>query len=835
VTVTESGVSHTVEAAVGSGRVGKLGRVAALAALVVSLVAAGQAAALAQAGYTAAAGTISTSAGGVGGPARATRVALAYPGQSGQSPPCGVSYAAGTVYVGDTLSVRSVNTSTDLLTTPAGTGVGGTITNGAPSAGSSVGAVCGVTRDHAGNLVLADAGNNMILVAAGTTGTFYGRAMTAGDVYDVAGTGFPAFSGEGGPAVSADLDAPNAAAVDSAGNLVVADSGNLRIRVVAASTGTFYGRAMTAGDIYTVAGDGHQGSSGDGGPATAAELGGPSDVVVDGSGNLVIADNYNGKIRVVAEANGTFYGKPMTAGNIYAVAGDGTQGFSGDGHAATAAELNLPLGAVVDGAGNLAIADTGNNRVRVVAASTGTFYGQPMTSGDIYTVAGNGSAGFGGDGGLAGAAELSGPAGVAVDGTGGLVIADTGNNRIRLVAVTTGTAYRRAMTAGHIYTVAGDGTPGFSGEGGPATHAELDTPYGIAVDRAGNTLVADTRNNRVRVAAATTGTFYGRAMTAGHIYTVAGDGTSGFSGDGGPGTRAELDFPEAVVSDGAGNLVIADAANERIRVVAGSTGTFYGQAMTAGNIYTVAGVSSLGGFGGDGGPATQASLYYPRALAMDLAGNMLIADSFNMRIRVVAAASGTFYGQAMTAGDIYTVAGGGAGLGDGGPATSAGLQEPGGVAVDHHGNLVIGDTFNNRVRVVAVTTGTFYGQAMTAGDIYTVAGGGPYLFQNGIKATTAALQNPAGVAVDGAGDILIADTMCNSVQVVAHKTATIYGQAMKAGYIYSIAGNFQAGFSGDGGPGGQATLDEPQSVSVDGSGSVLVADTNNNRIRMIAG
>jgi hypothetical protein len=824
-----------MEAVMGSDQVGKLGRVAALAVAIAPLVAAGQAAALAQPRYTAAAGVISTVSGGVGGPAEATRVPLAYPGFSDQSPPCGVSYAAGTVYVGDTLSVRGVNTGTDWLTTPVGTGTAGRITSGTPSAGATLGAVCGVARDRAGNLVLADAGNSMIVVAAHKTGRFYGRAMTAGNIYDVAGTGFPAFSGDGGPAVAADLDAPNVAAVDRAGNLVVADSGNLRIRVVAARTGTFYGQAMATGHIYTVAGDGNQGSSGDGGPATSAELGGPSDVAVDGSGNLVIADNYNDKIRVVAEATGTFYGQAMTAGDIYTVAGDGTQGFSGDGQAATAAELNRPLSAVVDGAGNLVIADTGNNRARVVAARAGTFYGQPMTAGDIYTVAGNGSAGFGGDGGPAAAAELSGPEGIAVDGTGGLVIADTGNNRIRVVAVATGTAYRQAMTAGHIYTVAGNATPGFSGDGGPGTRAELDSPLGIAVSRAGNMLVADTRNNRVRVDAASTGVFYGQAMTAGHIYTVAGDGTAGFSGDGGLGTRAELNFPEAVMPDGAGNLVIADAANDRIRVVAGSTGTFYGQAMTAGHIYTVAGSGTGGGFGGDGGPATQAEFYDPDALAMDRAGNLVIADSFNDRIRVVAARTGTFYGQGMTAGDIYTVAGGGAGLGDGGPATSAGLQEPGGVAVDHSGNLVIGDTFNNRVRVVAAATGTFYGQAMTADDIYTVAGGGPYLFQNGIKATTAALQSPAGVAVDRAGNILIADTQCNAIQVVAHKTATSYGQAMKAGYIYSIAGNFQSGFSGDGGPGSQATLNSPQAVSVDGAGNVFAADTNNNRIRMIAG
>ncbi len=162
------------------------------------------------------------------------------------------------------------------------------------------------------------------------------------------------------------------------------------------------------------------------------------------------------------------------------------------------------------------------------------------------------------------------------------------------------------MTARHIYTVAGNGTYGFSGDGGPATAAELDTPDQTAVDGAGNLVIADSANDRVRVVAAGTGTFYGQAMTAGDIYTVAGNGTTGFSGEGGPATRAELDSPRGVTVDGAGNLVIADRGNNRVRVVAAGTGTFYGQAMTAGDIYTVAGTGTVG-FSGDGGPATAPS------------------------------------------------------------------------------------------------------------------------------------------------------------------------------------------------------------------------------------
>jgi ribulose-5-phosphate 4-epimerase/fuculose-1-phosphate aldolase len=322
--------------------------------------------------------------------------------------------------------------------------------------------------------------------------------MTAGDIYTVAGNGHEAFGGDGGPATAGALSQPAGVAVDGSGNLVIADQGNNRIRVVAVATGTFYGQAMTAGDIYTVAGTGSPGFHGDGGPATAAKLFGARAVTVDGAGNLVISDAGNNRIRVVAVATGTFYGQAMTAGDIYTVAGNGTAGFTGDGGPATAAGLNLPNGVALDTAGNLLIADSLDNRVRVVAKTTGTFYGQAMTAGDIYTVAGNGTQGFTGDGSAATAAELFGPAGLLQDSAGNLVLTDLGNNRVRVVAETTGTFYGQAMTTGDIYTVAGNGTAELTGDGGPATAAGLANPMGITADGTGNLLIADVNNNRVR-------------------------------------------------------------------------------------------------------------------------------------------------------------------------------------------------------------------------------------------------------------------------------------------------------------------------------------------------
>jgi hypothetical protein len=506
-----------------------------------------------------AAGTISTVAGGVGGPAMATTVALN---------PCGVTWAGGSVYAGAGLAVRKISAA-DKLTTPAGTGVGIPLGDGQLAVKAGLIDACATAIDRSGNLVIADAGDHRVRVAAAATGTFYGRAMTAGHIYTIAGRSKRGFSGDGGPATSAELNNPAGVALDGAGNLVIADTLNNRIRVVAAATGTFYGQAMTADDIYTIAGDGTRGFSGDGGPATSAELSFPQGVTVDGGGNLVITDTRNERVRVVAAATGTFYGQAMTAGHIYTVAGNGKQGFSGDGGPATSAELRFPYAVAVDGAGNLLVADHGNNRVRVVAVATGTFYGQAMTAGHIYTIAGDGTAGFSGDGGPATSAELNQPQSVTVDGAGNLVIADSFNNRIRVVAVATGTFYGQAMTAGDIYTIAGNGTRAFSGDGGPATGAELAEPSGVAVDGAGNVLIADFANNRVRVVAPATGTFYGQAMTGGDIYTVAGNGTLGFNGDGGPATSAELTFPEGVAVDGAGNLLIADTGSSRVREVAG--------------------------------------------------------------------------------------------------------------------------------------------------------------------------------------------------------------------------------------------------------------------------
>ena len=336
----------------------------------------------------------------------------------------------------------------------------------------------------------------------------------------------------------------------------------------------------------------------------------------------------------------------------------------------------------------------------IVAASAAPPAPAAMTAGDIYTIAGGGGDGLG-DGGPAVRAQLSDPADIALDLQGNLVIADAGHVRVRAVAAKTGRFYGRAMTAGNIYTIAGKGGGGFSGDGGPAVKARLHRPTGAALDAAGNVLISDSFNERIRVLAAQTGRFYGQAMTAGDIYTIAGNGTEGFSGDGGPATAAELNTPLRTTVDAAGNVVISDSFNQRLRVLAVKTGTFYSQAMTAGDIYTIAGIGKRGTTG-DGGPATRAEVGEPAGITFDAQGNLLIATRNGGRIRVVPQKTGTFYGRAMTMGDIYTIAGGGTGgLGDGGPATSAVLMQPGAVLVDAAANVLICDTADKRIREVA--------------------------------------------------------------------------------------------------------------------------------------
>lgn len=590
----------------------------------------------------------------------------------------------------------------------------------------------------------------------------------------VAGGGPP----DGLQALTTAIGPPAGITLDAGGNLYVACCLNRVYKV--APDGTF----------TAVAGNGATGYSGDGGAATSAtlNLSLSSGVAVDSSGNVYIADTLNNRIRKVS------------GGIITTVAGNGSAGYSGDGGAATSAALNGPDAVAVDSAGNLYIADSKNNRVRKVSGGT------------ISTVAGTGTGGFTGDG-AATSVGLNAPNGVAVDASGNVYIADSGNNRIRKLA------------GGNLTTIAGNGTAGFTGDGGAATSATLNGPLAVAVNAAGtNVFILDFLNRRVREVsggtistvagagiggpfpdgtAATSATLYEpegiavdsggtlyisdslngyvRKVTSGVIHNVAGNGTLFYFGDGGSAVNATLGTVFGVALGSGGTLYVADSGNNRVRSVSGGT------------IATAAGGgSSLG----DGGPATSAIVNFPQAVALDTSGNLYIADTNNHLVRKV------------SGGTITTVAGTGtAGFsGDGGSATSAALHSPSAVAVDSQGNLYIADFGNGRVRKVV------------GGTITTVAGGGVQT-GDGIAATSAQI-SPLGVAVDGTGNLYIADG--NRIRKVA------------GGTITTVAGTGAAAFSGDGGAATSATLNGPRGIALDSTGNLYIADTMNNRIREVA-
>ncbi|MEV7194605.1 RICIN domain-containing protein [Streptomyces sp. NPDC093510] len=335
----------------------------------------------------------------------------------------------------------------------------------------------------------------------------------------------------------------------------------------------------SAPTISTVAGTGDWGSGGDGGPAALAQLKGPLGIAVDHTGSLFICDSSNHRVRKVG-----------ADGKIDTVVGTGTAGFGGDGGPAAEAQLKRPAAVAVDSAGALYITDAGNQRVRKVTAD-----------GVISTVAGTGTAGFGGDGGAATAAHLNAPSGVAVDSSGVLYVAESSNHRVRKITAD-----------GVISTVVGNGSKGAGGDGGPAVEAQLNGPLGVAVDAEGSLYIVDFGNNRVRKVAAD-----------GTISTVAGTGAPGFAGDDGLATKAQLLAPVEVMADSAGALYIADAGNHRVRKVAAD-----------GTISTVAGTGTPGS-AGDDGPATKAQLGMPSGLAAGGAGGFYIAESGYKRVRKV--------------------------------------------------------------------------------------------------------------------------------------------------------------------------------------------------------
>jgi len=744
--------------------------------------------------------------------------------------------------------------------------------NGLPALSSSIGNPVSIARDTLGNTYLADAASNRVfkINSSGTVSVFAGNGFGA--------NGNGGHSGDGGPATSASLNSPEGVAVDASGNVYIADTSNARIRCVVVVASGCLGSSLPVGSITTVAGTGVScqptGSTcGDGGAANSAHLSGPAGVFVDSLGNLFIADTFDSKIRCVVVTAGGCFSSALPVGSITTVAGTGTSGYSGDGAAATSAELNLPAGLYVDGIGNLYIADTDNSVIREVFATSsniqtvaGVHYAfqevcnfsgdngpatsaqlclpegvaldslgnlyiadtqnsvvREVTAGTIQTIAGTGgSSGYSGNGGAATSALLNLPSGLFLDGSNNLFIADTGNYQVR------------EISGGSIQAYAGNHTLAYSGDGGAATNASLNALGGTAVDGLGNVYIADTYNNVVRKIVRATG----------NIVTVAGNGTScattpATCGDGGAATSAQLNVPQGVFVDSLGDIYIADTGDFAVRCVVATPGGCLGSALGVGSITTVAGTGTqcvpTGGTCGDGAAATSAELgevfgvYVDNTGANNTPGNLFIADTGNAKIRcVVGVASGCF-GSTLAVGSITTVAGtgsecqpAGSTCGDGGAATSAQLKSPASISGDSLGDLFIADTLDSKVRCIAAVTGGCLGSTAAVGNITTVAGGAtPGYSGDGAAANSALLNEPYGIFVDALGNLFIADSANSALREVVAVT----------GNIQTLAGNGTAGYAGDPGPASSALLAEPLGVAGDSSGDLFVADTDNSRVR----
>ncbi|MBY0505007.1 MAG: hypothetical protein K2X03_13930 [Bryobacteraceae bacterium] len=645
-------------------------------------------------------------------------------------------------------------------------------------------------------------------------------------------------TGDGGRARDARLFRPEGIVVDAQGVIYFCDRGNGRIRRV--------GRDQV---ITTIAGGGEVAAT-DGIDATTARIFDPYGIALNATANVLYFSD------LVAS---TVYSVNLSTGQLAVVAGTGVEGFAGDGGAARRAPLRRPRGLAYDTAVGLVIADTGNHRVRRVDVTTGV----------ISAFAGIGTRGFSGDGATATAGQLSSPFGVAIGADRAVYIADWGNSRIR-----------RVRLDGTMDTVAGNGRALFMGDGGSATSAGVDG-YHVSVAVDGTLYLTDQLFYRIR-----------RVTAAGIISTVGGTGNYGFAGDGGIATTAQFDGPTATAVDASGGLLVADSGNHRLRRI-----TLANQ-----NIDTAAGRSR---FGGDGGPALQTFFTSPQDVAIDANGNVFVADTGNHVIRRIG-----------RDGLASTVAGVGGEAGKGAEnvaATTSRLDRPTAVVVDSDGSLYIADRGNFRVRrvdpsgIVRTLTGNdnygvkdmvlqpqqrrlyftdeifnqvlFLDLAAGTPVPVVVAGnpsGRPGFNGDGGPAISALLDSPDGIAIAPNGEVFFVDsnnmrlrridssgvitTVAGNGQIEVTQTdgpvtsavlslpsrllidsqsniflSEEFGRIRRisGGRIDTIAGQFGAGFAGDGGPARQARFDTPAGIALAADGSLLVADSNNHRLRLL--
>jgi trimeric autotransporter adhesin len=639
----------------------------------------------------------------------------------------------GNAYVADEQNYRIRKISSSyVITTFAGTGFIGRSGDGGPATAAKLGDVYGIAFDSKNNAYISDGRYNLIR-----------KIDSNGVITTVAGTGTAGYNGDNIAATGAQLNNPTDIIVDKSDNVIFCDWQNYRVRKINTTTGI----------ITTVVGDGHGGSHGNHGPATASELGSPFRVVMDDTGNLYVAEvvfqcickvDTSGILTIITDTTGSFGtgadgdGGPaltatlsspcglaldtfnnvyfsdidnnrirkidMSTGIISTYAATGVDGYGGDGGPATSALINIPEGLAYSSDGRLYICDAANNRIRYVDAS-----------GTMHTLAGQNM--YFNDGIPATNAEILAPTGVVSDAAGNVYIADPQNYRVRKID-----------PSGIITTFAGNGIGNgnipFAGDNGPATDATFNYPTALATDAAGNVYIADEQNNRIR-----------KVSTSGIVTTVAGNGSAAYYGDNFAATNASLYYPSGVAVDAAGNIYIADQGNNRIRKV-----------NTSGIIKTFAGIGTYG-YSGDGGLAVAAKLYYPVSVAVDATGNVFISDYGNNTIRKVD-----------TSGIISSLTAVGASgfSGDGDSSIYAQVAYPEGLCTDAAGNLFFADQYNNRIRRIG-----------TNGIISTVAGNGTEGFSgDGGDARLAKLNLPSAVGVDNVGNLYIADEINYRVRKV---------------------------------------------------------------------
>ncbi len=525
--------------------------------------------------------------------------------------------------------------------------------------------------------------------------------------------------------------------------------------------------------VTDVAGAGEAGDSGDGGSALVALFRSIAGVDADASGSIFLSDSEASKVRRI-----------RPDGIIETLAGTGLPGFGGDGGPALSAQLTAPTRITVDGVGSLFIAEP--HRVRRVGAD-----------GVIGTILGDGQPGFEGDGGPAAFGRTAGNAGMAIDGDGNLFVAERAAHRVRRIA-----------TDGTLTTVAGTGIAGGAGDGGPAASAQLDQPGDVEVDRAGNLLIAELAGNRIR-----------RVSPDGLITALAGTGAPGGRGDGGLALAAELHGPQAVASDSAGNVFVADWNNRRIRRI-----------TPDGRIETIAGLP--GGHVESGGLATATRLRLPVDIAVAHDGRLLLVEQLSRRLRALAplpaaepgpSRPGAYLAPASPLplgppvanspiAEIYAGSGEPGYGGDGGDRRDALFAAPRGIALDGQGRIIVADTGNHRIRRIELD-----------GTVSTIGGTGAGGFSgDGGLAVEANLNRPLDVVVDSTGVVFVADAGNFRVRRIDLR-----------GIITTAVGGPQPGSGGDGGPAHQAQLTEPTGLELDSGGALLIADAPAHRVRRV--